>query len=86
MEVHAHSHTPRKKWTHYFWEFLMLFLSVFCGFLAENEREHYVERTRAKEYAGLLYQDLKNDSVYFNEVLTNQVSMLQHADSLLAIL
>ena len=22
MEVHAHSHTPRKKWTHYFWEFL----------------------------------------------------------------
>ena len=22
MEVHAHAHTPRKKWTHYFWEFL----------------------------------------------------------------
>ena len=21
MEVHAHAHTPRKKWTHYFWEF-----------------------------------------------------------------
>ena len=34
MEVHAHSHTPQKeKWTHYFWEFLMLFLAVFCGFL-----------------------------------------------------
>ena len=36
MEVHAHTHTPpasggtgRKKWTHYFWEFLMLFLAVF---------------------------------------------------------
>ena len=24
MEIHAHSHTARKKWTHYFWEFLML--------------------------------------------------------------
>jgi hypothetical protein len=24
MEVHAHSHTARKKWTHYFWEFLIL--------------------------------------------------------------
>jgi len=23
MEVHAHTHTARKKWTHYFWEFLM---------------------------------------------------------------
>ena len=33
MEVHAHTHTARKKWTHYFWEFLMLFLAVFCGFL-----------------------------------------------------
>ncbi len=38
MEVHAHTHTAaesvslrgRKKWTHYFWEFLMLFLAVFC--------------------------------------------------------
>jgi len=42
MEVHAHSHTVpiaigRKKWTHYFWEFLMLFLAVFCGFLAEYQ-------------------------------------------------
>ncbi len=41
MEVHAHTHTARKKWTHYFWEFLMLFLAVFCGFLAENQREHF---------------------------------------------
>jgi hypothetical protein len=29
MEVHAHTHTARKKWAHYFWEFLMLFLAVF---------------------------------------------------------
>lgn len=34
MEVDAHTHTS-KKWTRYFWEFLMLFLVVFCGFLAE---------------------------------------------------
>ena len=37
MEVHHHSHTSRKKWMHYFWEFLMLFLAVFCGFLAEYQ-------------------------------------------------
>ena len=62
MEVHAHSHTPRKKWTHYFWEFLMLFLAVFCGFLAENQREHMVEHHRAKQYASLLYEDIKVDT------------------------
>jgi hypothetical protein len=51
MEVHHHSHTSdpdshrgRKKLTHYFFEFLMLFLAVFAGFLAENWREHIVER------------------------------------------
>jgi len=70
MEVHHHSHPEvsghRKKWTHYFWEFLMLFLAVFCGFLAENKREHWVEDHRAKEYAKSLYADilLDRDELY----------------------
>ena len=62
MEVHHHSHTERKKWTHYFWEFLMLFLAVFCGFLAENQREHVVERKREKEYIRSMIEDLKLDT------------------------
>lgn len=63
MEVHHHSHTPRKKWTHYFWEFLMLFLAVFAGFLAENQREHYVENQRAKQLAKNLYKEIYADSI-----------------------
>jgi hypothetical protein len=63
MEVHHHAHTARKKWTHYFWEFLMLFLAVFCGFLAEYQLEHKIERDRAKELAKSFYEELKNDSV-----------------------
>jgi len=86
MEVHAHSHTPGKKWTHYFWEFFMMFLAVFCGFLAENQREHIVEGNRAKEYAALLLEDLKNDSAYINGIATNQLLMLNRADTLLTIL
>src|SRR6187399_1709225 len=62
MEVHAHTHTARKKWTHYFWEFLMLFLAVFCGFMAENIREHKIEQHRAEEFAKSLVQDLQNDT------------------------
>ena len=61
MEVHHHTQTARKKWTHYFWEFLMLFLAVFCGFLAENQREHYVENTRIKKYMQVFLSDLKFD-------------------------
>ena len=62
MEVHSHSHTARKKWTHYFWEFIMLFLAVFCGFLAEYQLEHKIEKDRAKELAKSFYEELKNDS------------------------
>ena len=62
MEVHTHTHTSRKKWTHYFWEFLMLFLAVTLGFFVENQREHYVEYQRAKQYAITLYEDIKNDT------------------------
>jgi hypothetical protein len=66
MEVHAHTHTPRKKWTHYFWEFLMLFLAVFCGFLAENQREHMIEHQREKKLVIELMEDLKIDSGYLD--------------------
>ena len=40
----------------------MLFLAVFCGFLAENKRELMVERHREKEYIVSMVDDLKNDS------------------------
>src|SRR6186997_3074674 len=63
MEVHHHSHSSRKKWMHYFWEFLMLFLAVFAGFLAENQREHYVEDQRAHQLAKNLYKEIYADSI-----------------------
>lgn len=69
MEVHHHAHTSRKKWTHYFWEFLMLFLAVFCGFLAENLREHRVEKQRGKQYILSFYQDLKTDTSRFTIII-----------------
>ena len=82
MEVHTHSHTARKKWTHYFWEFLMLFLAVFCGFLAENQREHYIEHERARQYASTMLEDLKADSealssgISGNQLIANKIDTL----------
>ena len=61
MEVHQHTHTPRKKWTHYFWEFLMLFLAVFCGFLAEYQLEHVIENQREKQFMRSMVEDLEKD-------------------------
>jgi hypothetical protein len=67
MEVHAHTHTARKKWTHYFWEFLMLFLAVFCGFLAEYQLEHVIEHKRSIKYIHSLAEDLGKDTSELQE-------------------
>jgi hypothetical protein len=40
----------------------MLFLAVFAGFLAENWREHIVERKREKEYIRSMIEDLSRDT------------------------
>ena len=71
MEVHHHSHSARKKWTHYFWEFLMLFLAVFCGFLAEYQLEHVIEHQREKVYIRSMIEDLKKDTANFTTVIDN---------------
>ena len=71
MDVHHHSHTPGKKWTHYFWEFLMLFLAVFCGFLAEYQLEHIIEHQREKIYIRSMIEDLKSDTANFSVVINN---------------
>jgi len=83
MEVHHHSHTPRKKWTHYFWEFLMLFLAVFCGFLAENQREHYVEHQREKQYIISMIEDVRSDTAIFYKAIPGAKEILKRNDSLL---
>ena len=65
MEVH-HSHHhgghQTKKWKEYITEFLMLFTAVTLGFFAENQREHYIEHLREKQYMQSLYEDLKKDT------------------------
>jgi len=85
MEVHHHAHTERKKWTHYLWEFIMLFLAVFCGFLAENQREHYIEHQREKQYMRSLLEDLQTDTATINRVHRRALTQLSFLDSLIEL-
>src|ERR1700674_4220334 len=86
MEVHPHTHTSRKKWTHYIWEFLMLFLAVFCGFLAENIREHQLEKEREKIFIKSFYQDLTADERDVQTIINNLSYEANMADSLFLLL
>lgn len=83
MEVHAHTHTPRKKWTHYFWEFLMLFLAVFCGFLAEYQLEHIIEKQKARQYITSFLQDLEIDNKQLDQLIPSFTEKDKLLDTLL---
>lgn len=86
MEVHHHAHTSRKKWTHYFWEFLMLFLAVFCGFLAEYRLEHKIEKDRELQFIKSMISDLQEDEAMIKTNIANYQSRISLMDSFLTYL
>jgi len=84
METHAHHlhKAPGKNFWHYFFEFFMLFLAVFCGFLAENQREHWVERQRERQFIRSLREDLKSDTSQLNFMINQRQKAIMRIDSL----
>jgi hypothetical protein len=82
MEVHAHTHTPGKKWTHYFWEFFMLFLAVTLGFFVENQREHLAEHQREKQFIRSLFNDIKADTTNIVRLINTRTAKEHALDSL----
>jgi len=86
MDVHHHSHTERKKFTHYLWEFLMLFLAVFCGFLAEYQLEHKIEKERGKQFVLMMAEDLAKDTSILQSGLQNINRMILRLDSAIELI
>ncbi len=87
MEVHHHTHDPalphhKKNWKSYFWEFLMLFLAVFCGFMAEWRLEHIIEHSREKEFIKSMIEDARIDISNIESVSKNNERNLLYIDSL----
>lgn len=62
MEVHHHPNVEKKRFKEYFLEFIMIFLAVTMGFIAENIREDITEHQRAKIFAASIIEDLKADT------------------------
>lgn len=84
MEVHHHTHAGhgKKTWKEYFWEFLMLFLAVFCGFLAEYQLEHLIEKNREKAYMKGIVENLKYDIIRCDNNSQNNIEYCLGWDSL----
>jgi len=84
MEVHKHPHhvMHSKKWSEYLLEFAMLFLAVFLGFVAENYREHLVEKKQEHQYIASLYDDLRVDTTTLNATILQKKWVISNLDSL----
>jgi hypothetical protein len=87
METHAQElhNAPGHGWKHYLFEFFMLFLAVFFGFLAENIRENIVNREKEKHYAESIITDLKKDTTNIALSVRMQNLLLKKMEKVLKI-
>lgn len=72
----------KRDWTSYFKEFLMLFLAVFCGFMAENYRDSLSDQQKEKQFVRSYMEDLKEDTVAIQRNLLFQKLKKDQLDSL----
>ena len=61
----------------------MLFLAVTLGFFVENQREHYIEHNREKQFISTMVEDLKSDTAQLTETIAYKKSKEKFLDSLI---
>ena len=64
----------------------MLFLAVFCGFLAEYQWEHKIEKDREKQFMQSLVRDIKKDILQGDSLQLQNLESQKVCDSLLVLL
>ena len=86
MEVHHHPHVEKKNFKEYFLEFIMIFLAVTMGFLAESYREHLKDQRQEKEFIISLKEDIISDTIQLNVALSLGKLQYEKLDSLYTLL
>jgi hypothetical protein len=61
----------------------MLFLAVTLGFLVENQREHYVEHQREKQFIQSLFNDIKSDTTNIVKIINARTAKERMIDSMI---
>jgi len=69
----------------YFLDFFLLFLAVSLGFLADNFREKYSERSKEGEYIKSMIEDVKTDRTNISEAIRKNRKRSNSLDSLINI-
>jgi hypothetical protein len=82
MEVHHHPQVEKKNFKEYFLEFLMIFLAVTMGFIAENIREYFTDSQKEKQYIQSLYEDLKTDTSRIAHLIRYDTEKIKALDNM----
>ena len=72
-----------KKWKHYLFEFLFLFLAVTAGFFVDNQREHYSEQKSAIVYAKAMRINLQSDTSELKQIVSRNSLAVNYLDAFL---
>jgi hypothetical protein len=75
-----------RRWTKYIFEFLMIFLAVFLGFLADNFRDEYLEKQEANKLAKSFYEELRSDSIVIASRIDGRIRKEQAIDYMVSFL
>ncbi len=76
MEVHHHPNVEKKNFKEYFLEFLMIFLAVTLGFIAENIREHFADKKKEKQSIETIITAIASDTMQLNTIIaSNKLSL-----------
>ena len=82
MEIH-HPKVEKKGLKEYLLEGLMIFLAVSLGFIAENIREHFTERSKERQYIVGFIRNLKDDTAGLRHVIVSDWQQVSGLDSML---
>jgi hypothetical protein len=88
VEVHHHPELPhgeKKRFKEYILEFLMIFLAVTMGYIAENIREHLSDNSKQDEYITGMIKNLAVDTVRLKDVLKETNIQINGFDSLINV-
>lgn len=87
MDVHHPHHLHQKKrWAEYAAEFLVLFIAVTLGYMAENIRETRIEKHREVAYLTNVHQDIQFDLQNIESVMESNRTRLAAIDSMIGSL
>ncbi len=84
MEVHHHPHVPhgKKMFKEYLLEFIMIFLAVTMGFIAENIREVISDHSKEHEYISGLIENFSKDTTELKTIIKQNIKQIKGLDSL----